>query len=482
MSRNMSDTGPQKPMGKPLRPNETLLVRNAKLVDVIEGKLFDEPSLMIRGGKIDGLIKSEDPEGTKADRVIDAEGRYLIPGLINAHCHITLPGIFGPSLSILRHMGKQIDKSCSDSVTHGVTTIRDQLGRQDSILRRMDRIERGELLGPRILRGLVVDVRKGYMDYPKWLFKKAVCIVNNPSEARDAVSRAVDIGADHIKVSLQYHLWMQGEKPINLMTDEMLSAVVEKATSLGTKVAIHQTSVKGFQRALKAGIHSLEHIPNDGLLKDGDIKQFVDRGHYLVPTKSVAWAMMYPLTGDENFQHPMAQFMYNDKVKRIRSFVDEFGHPLMAKAGMTMFKIWNQPGYFDKNHPIMKAPSVRIFNAEAAIGGRNMLAIYKAGGKIGCGNDGGTPYVWPGSLALEMFLLEKSGMKPADILRSATAINAEIIAMEDKLGTLDQGKIADCVFLDGNPLECMESMDKVAAVLQSGRLVHTDGNVTEISS
>jgi imidazolonepropionase-like amidohydrolase len=76
-----------------------------------------------------------------------------------------------------------------------------------------------------------------------------------------------------------------------------------------------------------------------------------------------------------------------------------------------------------------------------------------------------------------MLINQEIGMKPADVLRNATAINSEIIGMEKSLGTLDAGKIADMVFLEANPLEDMENMAKIAGVLQTGRLVYTKGQL-----
>lgn len=469
---------PRGAMGRPLGPNETLLVHNAKLVDVAGGKLFDETAILIRGNKIDKRVSPTDVPGTGADRKIDAGGRWLIPGLINAHCHMTMPGVAALSLALIRNFGDQIDRNCVDCATHGVTTVRDQLGRQDSIMNRQQRIARGDLMGPRIMRGIAVDVPDGYFDYPQFLLKGGSIISGDVSGVRDAVARAVDSGADHIKLPLQYKSLMQDESPIQLMTDKMLAAAVDKAAALGKTCAVHHTSLEGFRRALKAGIQSFEHMSRDFALTDEDVQNFKDAGRAVVPTGNVAYALCFPLAGDENFEHPFVKMMWEDKNQRIDSLLDEYTVPAISAVGKSVYKKYSEPGYFDVKHRMI-TPSARFFNAAGAVGGDNMMKMYNAGCKLGCGNDGGVPFIWPGSLSLEMYLGQLSGMKPADILRSATATNAEIIGMEDELGTLDPGKIADAVLLDHDPLEDMEQIGKTVAVLQSGRLVHTTGAVRE---
>lgn len=466
---------PRSPMGKPLGPNQTLLIHNAKLVDVAGSKLFDETALSIRGGKIEKRLTSEEAAKIQADRKIDAGGRYIIPGLINAHCHITMPGIIAINIGFFRNIDEQFDRNCVDCVTHGVTTVRDQKGSDEAIMMNKDRIARGALMGPRIMRGIAVDVPKGYFTGP---MGKGTLIASNVQEAKDAVAMAVDKGADHIKLALQFAALFGKEVPAPIMTDEMFGAVVGKAASLGKTVAVHHTSHEGFLKALRAGIQSFEHMTCDAALTDDDLKRFIDGRRAVVPTGSVAWALAFPLKGDANFDHPFVQKIWADKKQRMNSVINEYAIPPIAKIAHEVYEKYSQPGFFDKKQTMTK-PLAKAFNAAGAIGGENMMRMYNAGCRIGCGNDGGVPFIWPGGMQLEMMLNEVSGMKPADILRSATVVNSEIISMNDSLGTLDAGKIADAVFLDANPLDTMENVAKVTAVIQSGRLVYTVGQVIE---
>jgi Imidazolonepropionase and related amidohydrolases len=90
---------------------------------------------------------------------------------------------------------------------------------------------------------------------------------------------------------------------------------------------------------------------------------------------------------------------------------------------------------------------------------------------MGCGNDGGITFVWPAALPLEMMLLQEHGFKPSDILKSATSTNSRIIGMENALGTLTSGKLADMVWLTKNPLEDIANIKEISKVFKNGQLL-----------
>jgi imidazolonepropionase-like amidohydrolase len=98
--------------------------------------------------------------------------------------------------------------------------------------------------------------------------------------------------------------------------------------------------------------------------------------------------------------------------------------------------------------------------------------MYEAGAKFCCGNDGGVPLTWPGTLAIEMGLLEYLGVSRADVLRSATINAASLIDMESELGSIEAGKLADIVLLSENPFDDIRAVERVEAVFRSGVLLH----------
>lgn len=469
---------PRSPMGKRPAAGEELLIHSAKVVDVETGALFPERALLIRDGKVERRIPDGEVGECGAGKKIDAGGRYLIPGLINAHCHMTLPGVIAPDLGLILHAGDQIDRNCVDCILHGVTTVRDQFGAQDSIVDRQDRIRGGQLLGPRILRGIVVDVPGGYFDFHGLFFRDGIFLGNGSSEIRDSVGRAVDSGADHIKFALQFNSFFRGMKPLSAMTPELLATAVERADQLGRPTAVHHVCIRGYRRAIRVGIRVLEHVVADSPLSDEDIELFIDSGCALVPTTSVAWALIFPQEDDEKFNHPLVREMYRDKLELLPKMIREYCIEPVAEAGEGLFEKYGSPGYFDRKH-LFPTQSNIPFTSAGSTGMENMMLMYKAGCRVGCGNDGGVTFVWPGALPFEMLLNEEAGMSAPDVLRSATAVNAEIIGMPESLGAIQPGKIADLVFLEKNPLVSMENLFTVDAVIRSGRLIHSNGRIKE---
>jgi imidazolonepropionase-like amidohydrolase len=105
-------------------------------------------------------------------------------------------------------------------------------------------------------------------------------------------------------------------------------------------------------------------------------------------------------------------------------------------------------------------------------GEANIMKLYEAGAKFCCGNDGGVPFTWPGTLFLEMEMLEAIGLAAADVLRAATVNAADLLGVRGELGSLEAGKSADIVLLSGDPLVDIRAVERVEAVFRSGALLH----------
>jgi len=456
----------------PVPANETYVIYNAKLIDVVKGKLYPETAIIIKGARILKRISEENLKSFNLNWKFDAKQKYIIPGLINSHCHITGPGIFAFHYSMAIDIDKQIDRNCVDCITHGVTTIRDMLGFQPAIIKRQKLISRGKLIGPRIFRAIAIQVPHSYYSilsggYLGHFMLKA----RNVNEIEDSVSKAVDLGADCIKLFYQTKSLMQGERKYPVISENMISAAVDKAINLKRQVSIHIVCLDGFRKALRAGVPLIEHMPIDKILTDSDIRRFNDNGHIITPTGSVPYALAFPLNKDENCKHPNLKRIYKDRIERIPKIVQEFADPKFANLAIKTFNTYSKPDYFEKNH-ILPTPSAKFFNAGGSIGSDNAAKMYEAGSKIGCGNDGGIPFIWPASLPIEMMILQEQNFKPADILRSATYQNSKIIGMENALGTLSYNKLADMVLLYKNPLEDISNINEIACVFKNGKLLY----------
>jgi imidazolonepropionase-like amidohydrolase len=163
-------------------------------------------------------------------------------------------------------------------------------------------------------------------------------------------------------------------------------------------------------------------------------------------------------------------------METVRSVYPSFCEQPVYRSLLAYEKNYRDPSYTERRH-IMYTLDPKIATEGIVKGGENLDKLYHAGALIGCGNDGGVPQIAAGILGLEMALLESStDMEPLDVLQAATINNARIIGMEDELGTVSKGKLADLVLLSGNPLDNMEHVLWPNAVFKEGKLMYTSHN------
>lgn len=475
---DITDTGFAEQTSKLKMPNfrisegAGLLLKNLNLVDVKEEKIVYPSHILIRNKKIEDI--SYGNECPECEITLDLNGKFAIPGIINAHCHLTLPGAFGLRLNFLTSLRRQIERNAEECLRHGVTTVRDMLGFPSSLEALEKSIANGNLLGPRILRNTAIQVNSGYAEALSMIGGKRMIIgVKSAEEAKKAVKYACHYNnANFIKTFLQFNqLWLPG-KPLPVLDDKMLRAIVDEAEKHDRPVALHHTSVEGFRRALKSGVHSLEHMAIDNLLTDEDIELLLKSNTGIIPTASVAWALAFRRNGDPFSDAKEVQDIIEDRKERITSHLDEFAEPSVKEVALTYLKKFSDPTYFDEKH-LMLTPEPKFFNSAAVLGNRNLLRLVEAGALIGCGNDGGIPFVFPGSMTLEMAILQRLGIKPAEILKMATINNAKILRMEDRIGSINKGKLADIVILSANPLDDIINTAKIENVFFEGVLKYT---------
>ena len=357
-------------------------------------------------------------------RLIDESTRTVLPGLIDAHTHIALhAGDYDGQ--ILRETPEYrsiyATANAKKTLEAGVTTIRD-LGNEgsgfaDVALR--DAIAKGLVPGPRILAAIQPVTATGayrlvgyspYMQTPP--ISKAA---DGVTEARKAVRTLVADGADVIKIYMESF----EKKPLrsDILTGtqnyskEELTAIVEEAHRAHVKVAAHTYSDEAAQIAVDVGVDSIEH----GLyLSEDTFRTMAKRGIYYVPT-----LMVYEFWRDGIIFAPVPQ---------------------------------------DKRQQLAKTVTEHIASYRRAL---------KSGVKIAFGTD---TFERPGTNPQELELMVKYGMSPLQALRSATEDSADLLGISDVAGTLEIGKSADLIAVDGDPLKDMSVLRKVKLVMKSGRI------------
>ena len=468
--------------GSILRPeaDRALLLCGAGLLDVRGGRRIPGMSVLVQGSRITAVEEdarmSVPPEAVR----IDLGGKTLSPAFINAHCHLALPGSAGMKLGYFRDYKMQLEMNCLEAVRRGVTTVRDMSGPHGRIEELREAIDQGRLLGPRI-QTPARSIRKagGYPEFNVLLrstLRSIIRTIDGPKEAREAVREAVGLGADFAKTFHQRRPLLLDRDPHEVPTTGELDAMCNEADRFGRGVALHITDVEGFRKALDTGVRTFEHMAHDGPLTERDVQRFVDAGRYVIPTASVAWALAFRIKGDDNGSDPMVIEMVRDRDARIESILKELCVPSHYKGSMWLYNRLADPTTCEKNH-LLPVSDPTFFTSSAVMGTRNLRALYDGGALFGLGNDGGVPLLFPGLVGIEMVILERFGLRAADILRMATLNNAALMGLEADLGTIEPGKLADMVVLDGDPVESIRAVLDVEAVFKEGTLVHSAGAV-----
>lgn len=356
-------------------------------------------------------LLSDDAKAFKADVVIDGKGKYLLPGIIDCHAHSTM--ICGkrhmPDFFASNETDLVLDAAINAErmVRHGITTIRDCGGKYLETLSLRNYINKGKLVGPRILcSGTPIKVIGGH---------EPGVDITGPYEARAKVREFIHAGVDFIKVMVTGGLGKAGEDPGAVeIEQEELDAIVSEAHKHGKTVACHCHSKEGMERIVKAGADSIEH----STYLDAEIdEKILKAGTYVVPT--FLPYMNYALYGEQN-----GQLM--DTVLAARAIVD-----------------------------VKK----ERFNE-----------AYKKGVNIAFGRDSGGFLMDQGKFVQEMLHMEDAGMSKVDIIRSATENAANLCRISKDTGSIDVGKSADMVLLTEDPLKDLRAFENsLECVFMRGR-------------
>jgi len=407
--------------------SNTQVIHAGSLLSIPGKAPLKNHTLVITDGVITAVKKGfvKPKEISKNATLIDLSSSFVLPGLMDMHVH--LQGEFSPKNDSEKLRMSDADKLVKSAyfakktLMAGFTTVRDLGGSPEQSFALRDGIKKGYLDGPRIIAaGSNVAVTGGHGDVdgmsPDLLdIHTAQTICDGPYDCRRATRRAIKYGADVIKITSTGGVLSDTNTGTGQqMADDELTEVVNAAHALGRKVASHAHAATGINAALRAGVDSIEH---GSYANEESIRLFKQTGAYLVPT-----------------------LMAGDTV------VD------MAKNSNFM-------------SPVIAAKAIRV--------GGDMIANFKrsvkAGVKIAYGTDSGVSR--HGNNAREAVLMYQTGMKPNEIIKSATINAADLIGKSNSLGTLEIGKIADIIAVDNSPLKNIEALLDVDFVMKSGRIV-----------
>ncbi|PKN53253.1 MAG: hypothetical protein CVU55_03320 [Deltaproteobacteria bacterium HGW-Deltaproteobacteria-13] len=470
---------------------KTFLIKNARLVDVVSGQVVENAWLLVDKGTITAQGTGEAQNNQKR-LVIDLKGRYLIPGLIDAHCHSTSSPVFSMSMIDLLHHSRQQKQNFVSSIESGVTTIRD-MGAFPGLLHMFIKdIEKGNMPGPRVVYcNSILNVMGGHPEIPPSdvnIFAKPASLFigmimdnfRNTAEMEEYLEENAR-GASLIKLTLDNQtIFCKKNKAIPVYTKEQLDIIFRFAEKRGLPVVGHHQYKYGFDRAMEYPFHSIEHIVNDTVLSDDDVIKMAKRNIAIVPTMTVGQSFLMEEAFDEIPERYRTPEIIKELQVRKKYFENEAANhcdPLLHRQNLSALKYYKTIGYDNlwKKKKFLVNPEV-FFNM-IGNGYASLKKMNQAGILIGCGIDAGMPFCYFGGNYREYEILQRVGFSNIEILRCATINNAKILVLADKTGSLETGKYADMVVLDKNPLEDIRVLRNPQMVFKQGDLMFSAGNL-----
>ena len=470
---------------------KTFLIKNARLVDVNSGQITENAWLVVK----DGMIAVQDNSEVKINQqgvTFDLQGKYLIPGLIDAHCHSTVSPVFSMSMmDVMKHAHQQKQNFIS-SIESGITTIRD-MGAFPGLLHIFIRdIEKGNLPGPRVVYcNSILNVMGGHPEIPPSdvnIFARPVSlfigmVMNNfqtIAEMEECLRENAK-GASFIKLTLDNQsVFCKKNKVINIYTKEQLDKIFNFAEKNGMPVVGHHQFKFGFDRAMEYPFHSIEHIATDAVLSDDDVLKMAKRNLAIVPTMTVGQSYLMK----EAFDELPAQYKTPEITRELQVRKEYFEKetakhcdPFLHKQNLAALKGYKTIGCNNlwERKKFLVQPEV-YFNM-ILNGYENLKKMNKAGILIGSGIDAGMPFCYFGGNYREYEIMQRVGFTNIEVLRCATINNAKILKIADKTGSLEKGKYADMVVLDKNPLEDIRALRNPQMVFKQGELMFSAGKL-----
>jgi imidazolonepropionase-like amidohydrolase len=414
--------GPGAGQTKQIPPAE-IAIRAGKVLDVRTGNYSTDQIIWIEGDRIKAIGNASDLAGKlpPATTILDLSKSTVLPGLIDCHTHLTsTPYDSGPAGLHISYPRQALVGARNARVTleAGFTTVRNvgAGGYSDIALR--DAIKAGDVPGPRMLvSGPALSITGGHGD-ENFLAPQFDWSSDGVADGIDGVTKKVreniKYGADVIKFMATGGVLSEGDNPAAAQYNpEEMKAIVETAHGLGRKVAAHAHGSAGIKYAVLAGVDSIEH---GSYINDEDIELMKQRGTYIVPTVYLEdWLM-------ENMQ----------------------------TLGLTA-------------NMIEKAKIV------LPMAQQNLSHAFKSGVKVAFGTDAA---VYPHGLnAHEFGKMVGMGMSPLQAIQAATLNAADLIGWTDRVGTLEAGKFADIIAVQGDPLANVRVLENVQFVMRGGEVV-----------
>lgn len=395
-----------------------LIFKGGRILDG-KGQVINAGNVIIKGAKIVDVEENTRLLRYSKDTVINIDGKTLLPGIIDCHVHLCLDGGPNPVKGLNEQPDASLALNCAKharaTIESGVTTVRDLGGKNFINIALKYAIENRIVVGPRVIScGKMICMTGGH----GWTFGAREA--DGVSEIRKAVREQLKAGADFIKLVATGGVLTEGilEPGGSQLTYEELAAAVEEARKANRKTSSHALGNDGIKNSIRAGVNYIEH---GVYLDDEAIDLLVGNKNILIPTLS-----------------PPTKILETRKSIGIPDFV------------------------------VKRMENVKDIHI------KSLKKALKRQVKIAMGSDAGCPCNPHGDNLRELDELVKIGLSPMDAIISSTQVAAEVLGMAKNIGTIEPGKIADLIIIDGNPLEdisILREKRRLLYVIKEGEIV-----------
>jgi len=400
------------------------ILRPGRILDVRTGEIRSNQAIVTEGERIVQIGAAGEVKAAAGDATVDLPEATLLPGLMDMHTHLTMDlnslGYSGLGISTARE-ALHGARNARRTLEAGFTTVRNVGANDYADIALRDAIHDGDVIGPRIVAsGPALGITGGHCDenlLPPAFHFQAGGVADGVEAVQHRVREVIKYGADVIKICATGGVLSKGDDPnASQFTLEEMRAIVADAHRLGRRVAAHAHGAEGVRWASEAGVDSVEH---GHLMDDAAIATLKKNGTYLVPTLFLT----------EYMQQNME-----------RSDVPEFSKQKMR---------WI-----------------------AGAAQQNVKKAFDAGVKVAFGTDAA---VYPHGLnAGEFHVYVKLGMTPLAAIQTATINAADLLGWTKQVGTLEPGKFADLIAVDGDPTKDVTTLEHVRFVMKGGVVYKND--------
>ncbi len=414
----------------------TVALIGLTLIDGASDRAVPDAALVIQGDRVGAAGPAADVTRPEGAEVTDLGGRTVMPGIVNLHAHVGRAE--GMAYSLDLYSRERVERDMNNylyyGITHMVSLGNDQAPGHEFIADQ----RAGRAGGARLYTaGFGFSAPDGWLPDNPFLNRPAT-----PDEARALVRQEVDKGVDLLK------LWVDdGRGRLPQFSPEVSEAIIDEAAAHGRKVLVHLYALEVARDLTRRGVAGLAHSIRDHPLDEDFLALARDRGLFAIPALVGHGANLAYADGPDFLDDPGLAVLYADSV----------------------LEIMGSQAYQEE---LAASPNLEQNRRDFEVAMANARRLHEAGIPLGIGTDSGPPGRFQGLWEhREMELLVEAGIPPMEVIRAATLNGARFLEIQEDHGSLEPGKVADFLVLDGNPLDDIRNTRRIHQVWMDGRLV-----------